>query len=524
MGFIPSIPHAAIPGGTLNSVGNSLTKTYDPNDLDLIDNAHKASLKVDQQSLFANRQVYVGVILRVDNNYTKDNPDAPTPDVVGALRGVMVPTEGTPIKPNMLKVRVYIPELHAPKGIMTRAWPKGPNDHFTISQEYPEIIGSRESLSGKDPSVGDCILLSLQDPKNQDILNAGNIIGYAFENNSEEDILSIDIFGSSKCGEPRASAAALRFEVRAAEKEKIPAANRARVVNEENPDRPGGNRSAGQEEQNQQQAEEEETPQPNNNPGGTDGTPKCNKTYSVKGVVKKDEAHADLATESGGRKKEVDLYAWGKKRGTATVVRYQGRWITEDLLEAFKKMEAAAKADGIKLKLNSAYRDPTDQRRLRRKFVNPKKKKEFEKNGFVIDEITGKKYTEFDTPEMVRMVNGRETRPNTFIMNASGKALKKKDKRTQNFDRAVGRPGMGGPGHHTGLAIDLSTGLGLTTRRLSGIKKKSPVYYWLANNAHKYGFVRNVPSERWHYHNYKRPISKATMRINPKHWSWDDIF
>ena len=57
MGFIPSIPHAAIPGGTLNSVGNSLTKTYDPNDLDLIDNAHKASLKVDQQSLFANRQV-----------------------------------------------------------------------------------------------------------------------------------------------------------------------------------------------------------------------------------------------------------------------------------------------------------------------------------------------------------------------------------------------------------------------------------------------------------------------------------
>ena len=523
MGFIPSIPHAAIPGGTLNSVGNSLTKTYDPNNLDLVDNAHKTSLKADQQSLFANRQVYVGVILRVDNNFITNKPDSLHPAAEGAIRALMVPTEGTPIKPKVLKVRVYIPELHAPKGIMTKTWPSGPNDHFTISQEYPEIIGARESLSGKDPSVGDCILVSLQDPKNQDILSAGNILGYAFENDSEEDILSIDVFGSSKCGEPRAAAAALRFEVRAAEREALPASNRARGINEENPDRPGNNRSAGQEEQNQEQQAEEETPPPNNNPGGTDGTPKCNKTYSVKGVVKKEEAHADLATESGGRKKQVDLWAWGKKRGTATVVRYQGRWITEELLTAFKKMEAAAKRDGIRLKINSAYRDPTDQRRLRRRFVNPKKKREFEKNGFVIDEVTGKKYTEFDTPEMIRMVDGRETRPNTFIMNASGKALKKKDKRTQNFDRAVGRPGMGGPGHHTGVAIDLSTGLGLTRKRLSGIKKKSPVYFWLALNAHKYGFVRNVPTERWHYHNYKRPVGRADKKINAKHWSCDDI-
>ncbi len=524
MGFIPSIPHAAIPAGTLNSVGNSLTKTYDPNDQDIIDNAHKASLKIDQQSFFANRQVYVGIILRVDNNHTINNPDSPNPDILGALQGKMIPTAGTPIKPNMLKVRVYIPELHAPKGIMTRTWPTGPNDHFTISQEYPEIIGARESLAGKDPAVGDCVLVSLQDPKNQDILNAGNIIGYAFENNSEEDILSIDIFGNSKCGEPRSSAAALRFEVRAAERERLPENNRARGITEENPDRPGNNRSAGENVEEQQQQQTEETPPENNNPGGTDGTPKCNKTYSVKGIVKRDEAHADLATESGDRKREVDLYAWGKKRGTATVVRYQGRWITEELLEAFKKMEAAAKRDGVRLRLNSAYRDPTDQRRLRRRFVNPEKKREFERQGFVIDEITGKKYTEFDTPEMVRVVDGRETRPNTFIMNASGRALKKKDKRTQNFDRACGRPGMGGPGHHTGLAIDISTGLGLTKERLSGIKKRSPVYFWLANNAHKFGFVRNVPSERWHYHNYKRPFSRATAKVNPRHWSWDDIF
>ena len=68
------IPQASIPAGTLNKVGNPLTKTYDPRDQDIIDNAHKSSLKIDQQSLFANRQVYVGVILRVDNNYLVDNP------------------------------------------------------------------------------------------------------------------------------------------------------------------------------------------------------------------------------------------------------------------------------------------------------------------------------------------------------------------------------------------------------------------------------------------------------------------
>ena len=253
------IPQASIPAGTLNKIGNPLTKTYDPRDQDIIDNAHKSSLKIDQQSLFANRQVYVGVILRVDNNYLVDNPDSPRPEVAGAIRALMEPTAETPIKPSMIKVRVYIPELHAPKGILTRTWPSGPTDHFTISQEYPEIVGSRESLSGKDPSVGDCILVSIQDPKSQDISNAGNILGYAFENNSEEDILSVNIFGNSKCGEPRQAAAALRFEVRAAVRERLPAANRARGVNEENPDRPGNNRSEGQAENNQEQQTEQAT-------------------------------------------------------------------------------------------------------------------------------------------------------------------------------------------------------------------------------------------------------------------------
>ena len=522
MGIIPSLPHANIPAGTLNKIGNPLTKTVDPSEQNIITSSLKNSNKNDKASLYSHRQVFVGIILRVDNDNTVKKPDAEMPDVAGFLKRVLIPTEGTPIEPSMLKVRVFIPALHAPKGILTRSWPKDQNDHFTISQQYPQFITAEKSLF-KKPEVGDCVVVSVQDPKSQDIYGAGNVLGFAFENNSKADILKVDVFGTSKCAEPRAEVA----ERRAVEREKIPSRNRARGVNEENPDRPGGNVSQPEQQEQQQAGEQEtETQQPNNSPGETNGTPRCNKTYSLKGVMKRDEFHTDLAVPSGPKNnKEVDLWAWGKKRGRAKAVRYKGRIITENLLGPWKKLEKAAKQDGVRLRLNSAYRDPVDQRRLRRRFVNPRKKKEFEENGFVIDEITGKRYTEFDTPEMERIVNGKSVRPNTFIMNASGKALNKKtDKRTQNFDRACGRPGMGGPGHHTGLAVDVSTGLGLVTRRLKNIKKRSPQYYWLAHNAHKHGFVRNVRSERWHYHYYKKPKSRATMRIPAGHWSWDDVF
>ena len=519
MGVIPSLPHANLPAGTLNKVGDPLAKTVDPAEQNIITNSIKNSNKTDKSNFYDHRQVFVGIVLRVDNDKIVKKPDAEMPGVAGFLKRVLSPTEDTPIDPVMLKLRVFIPAIHAPKGVLTRSWPTGPNDHFTISQQYPQFVTAEKSLF-KKPEVGDCVIISVQNPKSQDLYGAGNVLGYAFENNSKADILRVDVFGTSTCAEPRSEVA----EKRAVEREKIASRNRARGINEETPNRPGGNRSQPQQPQ-QQEAEGQETQQPNNSPGETDGTPRCNKTYSLKGVMKREEFHTNLAVPTEPKNgKEVTLWAWGKKRGTAKAVKHQGRVITENLLGPWKKLQKAAKQDGVRLKLNSAYRDPVDQRRLRRKFVNPKKKKEFEENGFVIDEVTGKRYTEFDTPEMERVVNGRSVRPNTFIMNASGRALKRGDKRTQNFDRAVGRPAMGGPGHHTGLAVDVSTGLGLVKRRLSNIQKRSPQYYWLAHNAHKYGFVRNVSSERWHYHYYKRPKSKATMKISPGHWSWDDVF
>jgi LAS superfamily LD-carboxypeptidase LdcB len=40
-----------------------------------------------------------------------------------------------------------------------------------------------------------------------------------------------------------------------------------------------------------------------------------------------------------------------------------------------------------------------------------------------------------------------------------------------------------------GRAVDIQTGGGTL-----------PIYFWLQKNAARFGFVRTVPSETWHYH------------------------
>ena len=55
-----------------------------------------------------------------------------------------------------------------------------------------------------------------------------------------------------------------------------------------------------------------------------------------------------------------------------------------------------------------------------------------------------------------------------------------------------GRPVTAYPGtspHQMGRAVDIQTGGGTL-----------PIYFWLQKNAARFGFVRTVPSEPWHYH------------------------
>merc|ERR1711939_1273869 len=68
-------------------------------------------------------------------------------------------------------------------------------------------------------------------------------------------------------------------------------------------------------------------------------------------------------------------------------------------------------------------------------------------------------------------------------------------KKCNNGNLAV-KPGSSN--HGKGIALDLNTDCGKQT----GAKPScggSAVYQWLYNNAHKYGFIRTVQSEPWHW-------------------------
>ena len=79
----------------------------------------------------------------------------------------------------------------------------------------------------------------------------------------------------------------------------------------------------------------------------------------------------------------------------------------------------------------------------------------------------------------------------------------------------------GGSNHGTGVAIDLNTGSGQKA-------KNSPVYDWIAKNSWKYGFVRGVSTEEWHYEHWPslkgvQPTDPFT-RVPKNNAKWYNIF
>ena len=55
----------------------------------------------------------------------------------------------------------------------------------------------------------------------------------------------------------------------------------------------------------------------------------------------------------------------------------------------------------------------------------------------------------------------------------------------------------GSSNHGSGIALDFNTG---TRDRSTGFSQlDATVYVWLAKNAHRYGFIRTVSSEEWHW-------------------------
>jgi len=150
-----------------------------------------------------------------------------------------------------------------------------------------------------------------------------------------------------------------------------------------------------------------------------------------------------------------------------------------EVLPAFQKMSLAAQKAGIRLRLNSGFRTFEEQLATRSRNVTDKSKN------------TDRSYLINKTPQR------------------------------GNFRPLTAQPGRSN--HQSGTAIDLQTGM---PRGGPHPNKITKTWRWLANNAHKYGFVRTVKSERWHFI-YVGPTKAPSQRFRkiPKnHKSWDGMF
>ncbi len=159
------------------------------------------------------------------------------------------------------------------------------------------------------------------------------------------------------------------------------------------------------------------------------------------------------------------------------------RPVQVDTAKAFLKMQAEALRDGVNIKISSAYRPAlgktftgvgskgskvliTTQESLRRE---PSRWIGYNKATM--------------TPESFARSRGFAD-INDFVMNASSNAYKP----------ATAKPKSSN--HGIGAALDLNTG----SRNTPSVGNFQPeVYKWLVKNSYKFGFVRVVSSEEWHF-------------------------
>jgi len=81
------------------------------------------------------------------------------------------------------------------------------------------------------------------------------------------------------------------------------------------------------------------------------------------------------------------------------------------------------------------------------------------------------------------------------------------------------KPGGGG-GHKIGRAFDMNTGM--ANVQVPQPDALSATYKWMMQNCHKFGFVRTVRSERWHWEYL--PGKTQFYKVAKDHPTWDNWF
>jgi predicted chitinase/LAS superfamily LD-carboxypeptidase LdcB len=148
-----------------------------------------------------------------------------------------------------------------------------------------------------------------------------------------------------------------------------------------------------------------------------------------------------------------------------------GQAVDEEVGIAFIQMRDDAKRDGINLRITSGFR--------------PAFGKNFKGRTSTGKEIslTTQETIRRDRSRWVMSERAKFTTDEDFIFNAKSSA----------YNPATAPPGKSN--HGSGIAIDINTG-----SRISFSKKlNNKVYVWLIRNSWRYGFIRTVRSEEWHF-------------------------
>lgn len=152
---------------------------------------------------------------------------------------------------------------------------------------------------------------------------------------------------------------------------------------------------------------------------------------------------------------------------------------------AFLAMQQAARAEGIQVILNSGFRPA------------------FGPN-FTGQSSRGRKFT-FTTQETLRRDKSR------WISSERAKYASDEDFIFKAPAEAV-TPATAPPGHSNhgnGRALDLITGTRGTEKKPTPNGLKTEIYIWLVKNSWKYGFVRAVSTEEWHFEYWPTEAKKG---------------
>lgn len=156
---------------------------------------------------------------------------------------------------------------------------------------------------------------------------------------------------------------------------------------------------------------------------------------------------------------------YNNRKGAIELAQVDGYAVEKTVAKAYIALKAAAKKDNVTINLTSGYRPSWEK-------LDAKSKK-----GVT---VTATSQVELRNSNLRSQYRG--------TVDPSDPSLP-----SRYFSPATAPPGASK--HGDGLAIDVNT----SSRKFFSRVLKSDVYKWMVANSYKFGFVRTVSSEEWHY-------------------------